>query len=65
MKTYKAIATNSAGKKQIIEMKYATKADFIHDLRANGYKVSNYNVKIASEFDRLINTTNCKRWEWK
>ena len=65
MKTYKTIATDQDGNKKIIEMEYPSKKAFIADLRANGYKVCDAKVKEASEWDRIIETTNCEKWDWK
>lgn len=65
MKTYKAIVKDKQSKRRIIiEREYETKADFIKDLRGNGYGVNAIKVKEAEEFDRIINETNCEPWDW-
>jgi len=61
---YKTIAINEDGEQKIIEMEYRTKAEFIHDLRANGYKVNASRVKTSDEWNRIMNTTNCEKWDW-
>lgn len=43
---------------------YPTKADFIHDLRHNGYRVNPKKVKPAEVFDYIMNHTNCNPWDW-
>ena len=65
MKMYKAIVKDQAGCIKIIESEYRRKADFIRDLRRNGYRVNPLKVKEATEFDRIMDTTNCHYWDWK
>jgi hypothetical protein len=48
-----------------IESDYNTKTEFIKDLRANGYAVNPYKVKISAIYDYIINETNCTPYEWK
>lgn len=43
---------------------YQRKADFIHNLRANGYKVNPKKVKQADVFEYILNHTNCAPWDW-
>ena len=43
---------------------YRTKSDFIHDLRANGYKVNPKKVKTARVFDYILEHTNMNPWDW-
>lgn len=53
--------------KRLVEIKneeYATKADFIHDLRKNGYKVNPKKVKESSLFEYIITKTNMYPWDW-
>ena len=64
MKTYKAIVKGSEGL-VIITSDYDTKADFIRDLRGNGYKVNVDKVKTAERFDYIMEHTNCCPWDWK
>ncbi len=66
MVMYKAIVTDKKdGSKVIIESEYNTKAEFIHDLRANGYAVNPIKVKTKEVFDYIMNHTNCNTWDWK
>jgi len=64
MKTYKAIVKDQHGNMEIIESEYRRKADFIRDLRRNGYRVNPLKVKEKAEFDRIMDTTNCHIWDW-
>ena len=48
----------------IKNQEYQRKADFIHDLRANGYKVNPKKVKQADVFEYILNHTNCAPWDW-
>lgn len=65
MTIYKTVAKNEEGNSVIVEMEYPTKADFIHDLRANGYKVNDKVVKTKAEWDRIVDTTNANKWDWQ
>lgn len=49
----------------IIEGIYTSKAEFIKDLRENGYSVNNNKVKTKEVFDYIINHTNCSLEDWK
>lgn len=54
--------------KRIVHIKYQEyerKADFIRDLRRNGYKVDPNKVKLSRVFDYIIEHTNCEPWDWK
>jgi len=63
---YAAVVTDKETKKRIfIERNYDTKAEFIFDLRRNGYAVDPSRVKTKEEFDRIMNTTNLEEWDWK
>ena len=66
MKTYKAIVTDKINKKKvIIESEHDTKAEFIHDLRANGYAVNPIKVKKKEVFDYIMDHTDCNPWDWE
>lgn len=66
-KMYKAIVTDkfNNNRRVIIECEYNTKAEFIRDLRANGYTVNPVKVKPAEVFDYIMDHTNCYPWDWK
>jgi hypothetical protein len=65
MKTYSAIVKD--GKRVVIieNQEYRTKAEFIHDLRHNGYKVNPAKVKDSNVFTYIITRTNCNPWDWR
>ena len=65
MKTYSAIVRD--GKRVVIieNQEYQTKAEFIHDLRNNGYKVNPAKVKTSGVFTHIITRTNCAPWDWR
>jgi len=66
MTMYKAMVKDKeTGKIKYIKSDYATKQEFIQDLRSNGYAVDPSRVKTLKEFDRIINTTNANEWDWK
>lgn len=64
MKIYSAMVKD--GNKTVIirNQEYATKAEFIHDLRRNGYQVNPRKVKPTDVFDYLMNHTNLNPWDW-
>jgi len=62
---FKAIVNSKQDGRQIIEMEYSTKKQFIEDLRSNGYTVNEMKVKTAEVFDYIIDHTNCNEWDWK
>lgn len=64
MKKYSAVVKDYSRTVFIRDQEYPTKADFIHDLRANGYKVNPRKVKPARVFDYIIDHTNCHPWDW-
>lgn len=64
MKKYSAVVRDGNKRVFITNQEYPTKADFIQDLRHNGYKVNPRKVKEASLFDYIINHTNCNPWDW-
>ena len=66
MPMYKALVTDKEnGKRVTIARDYPTKAEFIFDLRRNGYAVDPSHVKTGKEFDRIMDTTNAEPWQWK
>lgn len=66
MKTYKAIVTDKETKRTVIvESEAYTKAEFIHDLRRNGYAVNPYKVKEKEVFTYIMEFTNCYPWDWE
>lgn len=65
-KIYKTVATDKqTGKNVLIEMSHVNKKAFIEDLRANGYKVNDKKVRLADEWDWIVDNTNCNEWDWK
>ncbi len=64
MKTYSAIVKDGRRTVIIQNQEYNTKADFIHDLRCNGYKVNPKKVKPADVFEYILAHTNCNPWDW-
>lgn len=64
MKKYSAIVKDGNRAVLIKNQEYPTKADFIHDLRCNGYKVNPKKVKPSDVFDYIMNNTNCNPLDW-
>ena len=64
MKKYSAIVKDGNRAVLIKNQEYPKKADFIHDLRCNGYKVNPKKVKPSDVFDYIMNHTNCNPWDW-
>lgn len=64
MKLYSAIVKDGARVVIIKNQEYRTKAEFIHDLRHNGYAVNPRKVKPADVFDYILNHTNAAPWDW-
>lgn len=64
MKKYSAAVKDGVRTVFIRNQEYQRKADFIHDLRANGYKVNPQKVKQADVFEYILNHTNCAPWDW-
>ena len=62
MKLYSAFVKDGKRLISIKNQEYNTKADFIRDLRSNGYKVNPKKVKETTLFEYIINHTNCD-WE--
>lgn len=65
MKKYSAVVKDYSRTVLIRDQEYPTKADFIHDLRANGYKVNPRKVKESALFNYIINHTDCTPWDWE
>lgn len=64
MKMYSAIVKDGNRVVVIRNQDYRTKAEFINDLRHNGYKVNPKKVKPSDVFDYIIDHTNCNPWDW-
>ena len=62
---YSAVVKDNGRVVFIKNQEYRSKADFIHDLRRNGYKVDPIKVRKTRSFDYIINHTNCAPWDWK
>lgn len=65
MKVYSAIVKDNGKTVYIENQEYQTKADFVYDLRRNGYSVNPRMVKPSNVFDYIINRTNCDPWDWE
>lgn len=65
MKLYSAVVKDGNRIVFIKNQEYSTKAEFIHDLRHNGYKVNPMKVKPASVFEYIMQHTNCAPWDWE
>ena len=64
MKMYSALVKDG---KRLVEIKnkdYNSKADFIYDLRRNGYKVNPKKVKESHVYDYIVSNTNMSPWDW-
>lgn len=67
MKRYSAMVRDSHNRKRVViilDQPYNTKAEFISELRANGYKVNPKKVKQSDVFDYICNQTNMTPWDW-
>ena len=64
MTQYSAIVKDGIRTVFIENQEYQTKADFIRDLRHNGYQVNPKKVKPSDVFDYIMNHTNCNSWDW-
>lgn len=65
MKTYKACVIDKETKKAVvIESEQPSKANFIRNLRHNGYQVCDWRVKEASVYDYIVEQTNCQKEDW-
>ena len=65
MKKYSAIVRDGKRVVFVTNQEYPNKAQFVHDLRANGYQVDRRKVKAAAVFDYIISHTNCNPWDWE
>ena len=65
MAVYKTTATDrQTGEMVVIESDYPSKSAFVSDLRANGYRVNANRVKLAAEWNRIMETTNAEPDDW-
>ena len=64
MKTFKALVKDTDGKTLTIESDYNSKAEFIDDLRRNGFRVNRVTVKTKAAYDHIVTNTNGQRWDW-
>lgn len=64
MKKYSAIVKDGSRLVIIENQEYRTKAEFIHDLRCNGYRVNSKKVKPSDVFDYIMQHTNCEPKDW-
>ncbi len=63
---YKAVVKDKRDHQvMIIERDYPNKAEFIEDLRGNGFMVNPVKVKEARIFDHIMDHTNCELRDWK
>lgn len=66
MKYSASVKDKETGKGLFIENKeYANKADFIFDLRRNGFAVDPIKVKKSDVFDYIVNNTDCSPRDWR
>lgn len=64
MKLYSAVVKDGDRIVFIKNQEYNTKAEFINDLRHNGYKVNPKKVKTSEVFEYIVNCTNMYPWDW-
>lgn len=64
MKKYSAMVKDGQRVVIIRDQDYPNKAAFIHDLRANGYKVNPKKVKAADVFNYICEHTDMNPWDW-
>lgn len=64
MKKYSAIVKDGARVVIIKNQEYRTKAEFIRDLRSNGYTVNPRKVKPADIFNYITEHTNMRPADW-
>lgn len=64
MKKYSAMVKDGQRVVIIRDQDYPNKAEFIHDLRANGYRVNPKKVKPADVFDYICDHTDMNPWDW-
>ena len=65
MKLYSAFVKDGKRLVAIKNQEYNTKADFIHDLRSNGYSVNPKKIKESKLFEYIINNTDCNSLDWE
>lgn len=64
MKKYSAVVKDGNRIVIIRNQEYPTKAEFIRDLRGNGYRVNPKKVKPSDVFDYIMDHTDCNPWDW-
>lgn len=64
MKKYCAIVKDGQRVVIIRDQDYPNKAAFIHDLRANGYRVNPKKVKPSGVFNYICDHTDMNPWDW-
>mgnify|MGYP004670640061 CR=1 FL=1 len=64
MKKYSAMVKDGQRVVIIRDQDYPNKAAFIHDLRANGYRVNPKKVKPADVFNYICDHTDMNPWDW-
>lgn len=62
--TYSALVKDGNRTVFIENQEYSNKAEFISDLRGNGYKVNPRKVKRADVFQYIVDHTNMNPWDW-
>lgn len=67
MKRFSAVVKDRQTKETIFieNQEYSNKANFIKDLKHNGYMVNPDKVKESEVFDYIMENTNCEPQEWK
>lgn len=64
MKKYSAMVKDGQRVVIIRDQEYPTKAEFIRDLRGNGYQVNPKKVKAADVFNYICEHTDMNPWDW-
>ena len=65
MKRYKAVVVDRVTKQMsIVELEQVNIDAAMRDIRANGYNIFKERIKVAAEFDRIMNETNGEDWDW-
>lgn len=64
MKMYSALVKDGERLIEIKNQEYCRKADFIYDLRRNGYKVNPKKVKESALYNYIISNTNLHPCDW-
>lgn len=67
MKKYSAFVQDKVTKEWIFikNIECNSKAQFIDDLRSNGYRVNPMKVLESKYFDFVMDYTNADPWDWK